>query len=163
MKFMRIRQLLLALALTAVAPFAAAVFQPTMTIAQAEAEVKLQRSAGVPLAQIIQNAQKAPLSASLITTALINAGFDPAEVVAAMLRAGAPLQTVVSAALAAGASSASVQQGAVAAGVTLAAAQAAIAAAQTQVATSNDYPPPTPRLGDGGGGGTCTAQSVSPC
>jgi hypothetical protein len=161
MKYIQIRHLLIALALAAVAPFALAAFQSNMTIEQAEAEVKLQRADGATLTQIIQNAQKAPLSANMITAALINAGFDAADVVTAMLRNGAPLQTVVNAALAAGASTAAIRQGALAANVTLAAVQAAIDA--SGLATSTDYAPPAVALGAAGGGGTCTKISVSPC
>jgi hypothetical protein len=132
MKSMRINRFLLALALAAAAPFAAAAFQSGMTVEQAEAEVKVQRAAGATLAQIIQNAQKAPLNAGLITTALINGtDFSVAEIVEAMLRAGAPLQAVVDAALAAGATPQDVTLGALAANVQLAVVIAAIAASPT--------------------------------
>jgi hypothetical protein len=132
MKFMKIKHLLVALALAATAPFATAAFQSGMTVEQAEAEVRLQRAAGATLAQIIQNAQKAPLNAGLITTALINGtDFSVAEIVEALLRAGAPLQVVVNAALAAGATADDVRLGALAAKVSLADVQAAIALSPT--------------------------------
>lgn len=163
MKSMQIRHLVVALALAAAAPFAAAAFQPGMNVERAEAEARLQRSAGATLAQIVANAQAAPLNAGLITNALINAGFDAADVVAAMLRAGAPLQVVVNAAFNAGATSAEVQQGALAAGVSLAAVQAAIDASPVEIARSQAGYTPTGAGGLGGGGGTCTSRSVSPC
>jgi flagellar hook-basal body complex protein FliE len=163
MKLMHIRHLIAALALAAAAPFAGAAFQPGMTVEQAEAEVRLQRTAGATLAQIIQNAQKAPLNAGLITTALIN-GTDSsiADIVEALLRAGAPLQVVVNAALAAGASSAAVLQGALAAGTPLPDITAAIAASPTTFELAGRTPP-NGATGAGGGGGTCTRFSVSPC
>ncbi len=156
MKFMQIRHLLIALALVAVAPFAAAAFQPGMTVEQAEAEVRVQRAAGATLAQLIQNAQKAPLNAGLITTALINGtDFSIADIVEAMLRAGAPLQVVVNAALAAGATPEDVTLGALAAKVQLAVVQAAIAA--SPMAGRSTVP------GAGGsGGGVGAGGSVSP-
>lgn len=134
MKLMQIKHLAVALALATAAPFAAAAFQAGMTVEQAEAEVKAQLAAGATLAQIVANAQKAPLNPGLITTALINATDSTAiaAVVEALLRAGVPLQVVVNAALAAGASPDAVTQGALAAGVQLSVIVAAIAASPTQ-------------------------------
>jgi len=127
MKFMKIKHLILALALAAAAPFAAAAFQSTMTLEQVEAEMQTQLAAGTTLVQVAQNALAAKISPGLVTTALLNATtVDAEEVVAAMLRAGAPLQAVVDAALAAGASTESVRLGALAAGVTLVAVSDAI-------------------------------------
>jgi hypothetical protein len=173
MKAIQIRHLVVALVLAAAAPFAWAVFQPGMNVEQAEAEIKLQRASGATLAQIVQRAQATPLNAGLITTALINAGFDAADVVTAMLRAGAPIQVVVNAALAAGASTAAIRQGALAAGISLGEVQAAIDAspANTEIATSSTGSSPTGAIGAGGGGGgsrgttttTCTAASASSC
>ena len=162
MKSMQIRHLIVALALAALSPFAAAAFQPGMNVEQAEAEARLQRSAGATLAQIVANAQKAPLNAGLITNALINAGFDAADVVAAMLRAGAPLQVVVNAAFNAGASSGAIQASAVAAGVPLADVLAAIDASPTEIAQSRAGSTPTGAAGAGGGGG-CNNRSASGC
>jgi hypothetical protein len=158
MKSMQIRHLLLALALAAVSPFAAAVFQPGMNVEQAEAEAKAQQAAGASLAQIVANAQKAPLNAGLITNALINAGFNAADVVAAMLRAGAPLQVVVNAAFNAGATSAEIEKGALAANVSPADVQAAIAASPTEIAQSRAGSTPTGAAGAGGGGGNTGGQ-----
>lgn len=168
MKFMQIRHLIIGLALAAVAPFAAAAFQPGMNVEQAEAEARLQASAGASLAQIVANAQKAPLNAGLITNMLINAGFDAADAVAAMLRAGAPLQVVVNAAFNAGATSAEIEKGALAAGVSSADVLAAIAASPFEIAQSRAGSTPTGAAGAGGGGGssgggTCTPVSASGC
>lgn len=162
MKSVQIRHLLIALALAAVSPFAAAAFQPGMNVEQAEAEATAQQAAGATLAQIVANAQKAPLNAGLITNALINAGFSAADVVAAMLRAGAPLQVVVNAAFNAGASAAEIRQGALAANVPLADVNAAIDASPTEIAQSRAGSTPTGAAGAGGGGG-CNNRSASGC
>jgi hypothetical protein len=92
MKFMRIRHVLVGLALAAAAPFAAAVFQSGMTGEQAEEEARLQRTSKVTLAQIVQNALAAKLNDGIVTAALITAGFDSAVVVEAMLRANAAIK-----------------------------------------------------------------------
>jgi len=159
MKFMQIRHLVVALALAVVAPLGAAAFQSGMTVEQAETEVRAQLAGKATLAQIAQRALAAGLNAGLVTTAMINATEGPVDgVIAAVLGAGGNLQAVVNAAIVAGVARDEITQGAAAAGVTLQAVLAAIANSPFRVAGG-----PGGALGVGSGGGTCTANSVSPC
>ena len=83
MNFMKIRQLALALSLAVAAPFAAAAFQPGMSLAQVAAEVKAQLAAKATLLQIVQEALAAKVDPAVLNTVLVNAGFSPEDVVAA--------------------------------------------------------------------------------
>jgi len=153
MKFMKIKHLILALALSAAAPFAAAAFNGSMNLEQVEAEMQTQLATGATLVQVAQNALAAGLSPALVTTALLNATTVSAEeVVTAMLLANAPLQAVVNAALAAGVSRDAVTRGALAAKVTLINVVAAINSSPSTIGGTGNVPRP-----GGGPGG-----SVSP-
>lgn len=172
MQVRTLRSSLVALALAAFVPFAAAVFTPNMTLVQIEAQVKTQLTAGATLDQIAAAALAANLNPAVVTAAMISAGGNPAGAVSAMLRAGALLQTVVDAALGAGASIQAVTQGALAANVALANIDLAIknsdqTAAPTASITDLTTSPtgtttPTGSAGAGGGGGTGGGGTASP-
>lgn len=119
MQVRTLRTLLVALALAALAPLAAAQFQPGMSLEQVEAEVKIQLAANRTLDQIAAAALAAKLDAAVVTAAMIHVTGtnNAAGVVTAMLRADAPLDVVVQTALQEGAGRGEVTRGAIAAGV----------------------------------------------
>ena len=125
------KRFILMTALLLAAPFAAAQFQPGMTLEQAEAQVKARQASGATAEQIAQEAAAAKVDAGVMTIAMINSGINAATVVQAMINSGATVQAVVNAAIAAGATPDSVTQGATAANVSLAAIQTALASSSS--------------------------------
>ena len=66
MQLRELKRVFLALALALCAPLAAAQFQPGMTLAAAEAQVKARMAAGASAAQIAKEAQAAKVDASVM-------------------------------------------------------------------------------------------------
>lgn len=162
MQVRTLRTLVVALALAAFAPLAAAVFGSGMTLVQIENEAKTQLASGATLDQIGAAALAANLDAAVVTAAMIHVTGtnNAADVVTAMLRAGASLDVVVQTALQEGAGRGEVTRGAIAAGVSPQNISFAIANAieviNAQTGTQDRSINAITPSGAGGGGGTAS-------
>jgi hypothetical protein len=141
----RLQAIALAIALAFLAPLAQAEFRSGMTLAEVEAEVAAQTTAGRSAQDIAGEALGAGLEPGMLTTAMINAGIAPLVAIGAAINNGAPREAV--------------RAGAIAAGVPIHEAVAMIVYWLPEVdgkeygysvATSSD---PTPDLGSAGGSG----------
>jgi len=140
-----LKNLAFALVLAAMTLTAHAEFRTDMTLAEIEAEVRAQVSAGRTVNEISGDAIGVGLDAGLVTAAMINAGVAPLVAIGAAINTGAPREAV--------------RAGAMAAGVPIREAEAMILAWVPEAAgnyygasivSSTD---PTPDLGSAGGSG----------